>query len=450
MLARGGHGAYTPGVLWGLYQIVFIAAAILSAPFYLYRMARRGGYLARFGERFAQYRPDVRARLSGGPPPIWIHAVSVGEMQVALSLAAEWRRREPSAVFVLSTTTSTGRQIAARRLDPRDTLIYFPIDLMPTVRRALAAIRPRALVLCESELWPNLIRACAAGAVPVAVINGRLSDRSYRRYRWGRALPRRLFPLVTRFCVQSREDARRFEELGAPRERVVEVGSAKYDGAAPDPLAAEKLLDDLRHRGFPPDAVYLVGGSTWPGEEAALARVARSLRSRFPALRLLLAPRHAERGSRIAEDLRELGCSLYRRSTDKTDTPSPDVALFDTTGELAALYGVADMVFIGKSLYGRGGQNPIEAALWGRPILCGPHMENFRPVMDDFREVGAVTVVSDEAGLLKAVADWLQNPDARREHGRRALEVTRRRAGAVARTVDILSAVVPSASTTSA
>ncbi len=428
-------------MLWAVYQVAFAAGFALLSPYFFWRMARRGGYWARFEERFGRHRADVRARLASGPRPVWIHAVSVGEMQVAAAIAEEWRRRAPEVRFVFSMTTPTGRRIAECRAGSADVVIYYPIDFPGFVRRALDAVRPRALVLCEGELWPNMIRACARRGVPVAVVNGRVSDRSWPRYRHVRFLTRRLLPCLRRWLGQSPEDAQRIRDLGAPPEVVEVVGSAKYDVAPPDSAATATLRDELRRRGFSAGTIWLVGGSTWPGEEAALWRVTRRLRDRHPALRLLVVPRHAERGRVVADELRRLGASLYRRSSDQTDTPTPDVALFDTTGELAAVYGLADIVFVGKSLTCAGGQNPIEPARWGRPILCGPRMENFRAIVEDFRAAEAIRVVTDERELADAVAAWLDDPAARTAAGQRALEVVLRNAGAISRTVDRLTAL---------
>ncbi len=436
-------------MLWALYQVLFAIGFVVLAPGHLVRMVRRGGWQVRFGERFARYHPEVLAELGAAPGRVWMHAVSVGEMQVALNVMAEWRRREPDRRFVISTTTPTGRAVAERRKVEGDTIVYSPLDFPWVIRRALDAARPSALILCESELWPNWIRAVSSAGRPVVVINGRLSDRSFPRYRrWAGPMTRRVLPMLRLVCAQSEEDGRRFVELGTPSDRVQVVGSAKYDAAPPDPAATEAIRRDLRAAGFPPDAVWLVGGSTWPGEETALLDVYRRCRSREPRLRLALVPRHAERGGALAAEIGRTGVRLYRRSSGAGAGRDPEVALFDTTGELGAVYGLADIVFVGKSLTARGGQNPIEPALCGRPILCGPHMENFRAVVQDFRERDAIRVVADAAELTRAVNEWLADPSAREAAGRRALEVTREKAGAIRRTVDALQRIVAERSAT--
>lgn len=430
-------------MLWAFYQTLFVIGFIALAPRHLVRMIRRGGYRSRFGERFARYREDVLAELHAAPRRVWIHAVSVGEMQVALNVMTEWRRREPDRRFVVSTTTPTGRSVGGRlRLDG-DTIVYSPVDFPWVIESALSVAQPSALVLCESELWPNWIRGVTRAGRPVVIINGRLSDRSFSRYRrWARPMTRRVLSMVRLVCAQSEEDRRRFVELGAPSDLVEVVGCAKYDAPAPDPSLAAKIRDELVVSGFPADAVWLVGGSTWPGEETALLQAFRQCRAQEPRLRLILVPRHAERGAALAAEISRAGFRLYRRSTGAGSGEAPDVALFDTTGELSAVYGVADIAFVGKSLTGRGGQNPIEPALWGRPILCGPNMQNFRAVVSDFCQQNAIRIVMDTRDLTRAIDGWLQDPAAREAVGHCARKVTQEKAGVTRRTVDLLQRTV--------
>jgi 3-deoxy-D-manno-octulosonic-acid transferase len=429
-------------MLWVLYQILFAVGFTLMLPYFFFRMGRRGGYGPGFGERFARYAPAVTEKLAVGPR-IWVHAVSVGEVHVALGFIREWRTRRPGTRFVVSVNTPTGRGVAAKRLSPEDVLVYFPLDAPAIVRRALKTLRPSALVLCEGELWPNLIRACARRGIPVASINGRVSDRSFRGYRRVRVFTRRVLPLFSRFCAQSAEDARRLVELGAPSDRIVVVGSAKYEATVANPAAADRARDFLRAAGFPADATVLVGGSTWAGEEAALLEICRNLRPKFPSLRLVLVPRHAERAPEVVRELEARGVPYVRRSGGPAPSAPPEVALIDTTGELMGFYGAADLVFVGKSLTRHGGQNPIEPALWSRPTLVGPNMENFRPVVADFLETGALRQVPDTVGLATALRELLSDPARRADLGARAGAVVRAKSGALQRTVDELIQAFP-------
>ncbi len=431
-------------MLWVLYQVLFVVGFTLMLPHFLLRMRRRGGYGPGFGERFARYAPDVAAKLAVGPR-IWVHAVSVGEVHVAMAFIREWRARRPEARFVVSVNTPTGRKVAAAQLGEPDVLVYFPVDIPLVVRRVLDAIRPAALVLCEGELWPNLIRGCARRGIPVASINTRVSDRSFRGYRRVRLFTRRLLPLFSRFCAQGAEDGRRLVELGAPADRVRVVGSAKYEAAVPGPSTAGRARAFLRGAGFPDDAIVLVGGSTWAGEEAALLDICRDLRAEFPALRLVLVPRHAERAPEVVAELERRGVPFVRRSGGPAPAVPPEAALIDTTGELMGFYGAADIVFVGKSLTQHGGQNPIEPALWSRPILVGPNMENFRPVVADFLETNALLQVPDASGLQAALRDLLADPARRADLGARAGAVVRAKAGAMRRTVEELLQVLTAA-----
>jgi len=422
--------------MWALYQALFVIGFVLMLPKFLIRMARRGGYRASFAERFARYSPEIAARLQG-TGRLWVHAVSVGEAHVGLAFMREWRARHPGARFVLTVNTPTGRGVAAPNLGADDVLVTFPLDTPPIIRRALDAIRPSALILCEGEIWPNLIRACAARGTPVAIVNARMSDRSFRGYRAARPFTRRVLNLVSVVCAQGESDAERFVALGAPPDRVVVEGSVKYDVATPDPAASASAQAFLRGAGFPADAQLIVGGSTWPGEEAALLDAWLSMRADSPGSRLVLVPRHAERAGAVAREIEARGLSYVRRSGGGgRPAEAPQVALIDTTGELMGFYGAADIVFVGKSLTDHGGQNPIEPAIWGRPIVCGPNMENFRPVVADFDADGALTRVADAGELAAALRRLLADPALRMDLSERARRVAVARAGAMRRTVD--------------
>ena len=429
-------------MLWFLYQFLFTIGFLLMLPKFLLRMRRRGGYGAHFAERLGSYAPDVAARLAE-TPRIWVHAVSVGEIYVALGLIAEWRRRRPADRFVLSVTTSTGRALAEKNLPKEDVLVYFPVDFPPVVRRAMRAIRPRALILIECELWPNLLRRAARAGVPIALINGRISERSFRGYRKLRVFTRRLLPLAGRLCVQTAADRDRLLELGAPADRLVVTGSAKYEVAQRDADAEAKARAALRALGWPEDAPVLLGGSTWPGEEEALLDLLRELRGAFPALRLVIAPRHAERTESILPLLCARGLSVARRSRPEPGAATPDVFLLDTTGELKNFYAAADVIFVGKSLAEHGGQNPIEPALCGRAIVVGPNMENFPAVMADFLQAEALVQVRDADGLERAARALLADPARRVNLGNRAVDLVREKSGALGRTADLLEELIP-------
>jgi 3-deoxy-D-manno-octulosonic-acid transferase len=408
-------------------------------PRFFIRMARRGGYAKHFEQRFARYDDATRGRLNAARR-VWVHAVSVGEMYVALKLMQAWRARRPDVKFVLTTTTSTGRALAARSIGSEDVLLYFPLDAPFVMRRALDAIRPRAIVLVEVELWPNLVRLAHDRAIPVALVNGRVSDRSFQGYRRLAFFTRRLLPLIDVFCAQTRLDADRFAALGAPKHRIAVMGSAKYDVAEIEAGGEARARDALAQAGITPAHRILLGGSTWPGEENALLDVYKGLKTRYRKLVLVLAPRHVERADDVVRHIRDHALTFARRSTLDRDPPrgTPQVFLLDTTGELKHFYACADVIFVGKSLTQHGGQNPIEAALYGKAIVVGPNMENFRGVMDDFRAADAIVQVADLQNLRRACDELFANEQRRHALGRRAAELVEAKRGAIDATLDLL------------
>ncbi len=428
-------------MIWILYNALFPVAFLALLPYFLLRMRRRGGYRRDFLQRLGRYRPEVRASLAEGGR-IWIHAVSVGEVFVAFRLMDELRARRPDARFIVSVTTSTAHRIAEATLKAPDVLVYFPLDLPCVMRRVLDLARPCALVLVECELWPNLIRLARKRGIPVILVNGRISERSLAGYRKLRVFTRPILGMMDLLCAQSEVDRQRLAALGAPEDRLRMVGSAKYDIAAGDGGDEGQAVAALRQAGIGPDRLVLLGGSTWAGEEAVLLDAYQELRQRHPALALVLVPRHAERRAAVLRDIAERGLSVLRRTEMKDGAPPPsvppDVLLVDTTGELRSFYAAASIIFVGKSLTQRGGQNFIEPAMCGKPIVVGPHLENFPGVTEDFTRAGAFVQVRDAAGFREAVAGLLADPARREELGRRAHAVVREKAGAIRKTADLV------------
>ena len=430
----GGTVAANRGVsvFWFFYNVLFTIGYVLMLPKFLLRMARRGGYGRRFGERFGRYEPDVLARLQERRR-IWVHAVSVGEMYVALRFLRALREQRPDASFILSTVTSTGRAVAERSVDPRDVVVYFPVDFPWAVRRVLRTVQPRAMVFTETELWPNMLRLARDGGVRTAVINGRLSDRSYRGYRRIRPFFRRAAGCLDLVCVQSETDRQRFADLGVLPERIEVLGSAKYDVAEYDPTGEAKAGEVLAAAGMGRETPILLGGSTWPGEEAVLLDVFCRLRADFPALRLVLVPRHAERAGDVAAEIARRKLAFVRRKELAAGLPAkpPDVLLVDTTGELKHFYACATVIFVGKSLTQHGGQNIIEPALFGKPIITGPHLENFADIAADFCAAGALAQVQDGAELEAQVRRLLGDEALRRQQGQRAAALVQQKKGTI-------------------
>lgn len=433
-----------------LYNLLFPIVFLCMLPGFLFRMVRRGKYRHRFGQRFGVYSGPVRRRLAG-KRPVWVHAVSVGEVQVAMRVIDAWRARDPGMEFVLSTTTSTGFALARERCGERVEPMYNPLDFLPTVLAAVSTIRPRMLVLVEAEVWPNLVGILHRRGVPVCLVNARLSPRSecrYLRYRW---LVAPVFRKLEFIGVQSERDAGVWRAIGVSPERVAVTGGIKYDVSGGDSeLTGEvrAIAGELTCSGT---CRVLLGGSTHPGEERLLARVFSRLRKRFPDLKLLLAPRHVERADSVVADLRALGVSLVRRTEwnrDGADAGRVDCLLVDTTGELRMWYATADVVVVGKSLLGRGGQNPVEPLMAGRPVVVGPHMGNFQTLMEELLSAGGVAQTQDATAeeLEEAVAELLENPEAGRRMVVGAKAALHAHEGATARTVDALAGRLPTPS----
>ena len=421
-------------MIWWVYNLVFPLAFACLLPHFALRMLRRGGYGRDFAQRFGRYGAAEAALLAAPGRPIWIQAVSVGELAVAFSFMEEVRRRDPAARFVLTTNTSTGHLLALKQIRAPDVTLYFPMDVPWVMPRVLRRIRPAAVVLVENEMWPNLIRYARKQGVPTVMINGRISEHSFRGYRKIRFITRDLLPRIHWFCVQSAADRDRLVALGAPADRVETAGSAKYDIGTTAPTAEARARAVLAKLGAKPGEPVLLGGSTWAGEEAALLDIAAEARRSHPRLLLVLVPRHAERRDEVLAEIRKRGMSVVQRSQFPDGAPAPaqrpDVLLVDTTGELRGFYVAADVVFVGKSLTQTGGQNPIEPAKDGKPVVVGPHMENFPVIARDFLEARAYAQARD-AGELKALILKLLGDAAERARlGRAASDLVARKAGA--------------------
>lgn len=454
---------------WLLYNGLFAVAYLAMLPSFLLRMKRRGGYRARMGDRFGRYPADVaRALARDGRRPIWLHAVSVGEVQVAVQLMRALRARDRSVRFVFSTTSSTGWKTAERELarlaadglgSDGDALIYNPLDFNGCVRRALDQVNPRAVVLTETEIWPNFIRAVRRRGLPLYLVNARLSDRSAPRYRALRWFFGEIFRSFTKIYAQSDLDARRLADAGGDRAQIAVTGSFKFDVARRDPAKERELAAWVAGEGRPAPAI-LLGGSTWPGEDEALLGLYAELVKTHPEVVLVLAPRHFEKADAVEANIRRAGFACVRRTRtlergtldvgqekgaldgdgEKTNVqrPTPNVYLCDTTGEMMGLFGIATVVFVGKSLCAHGSQNMIEPCLCGKPTIVGPYTENFRPVMSDLLAAEAVVQVPDAAALKREVFRFFDDPAARAAQGARAQAAVARRCGVVGRCADEL------------
>lgn len=416
---------------WLVYNLLFAIAYVLMMPKFLFRMCRRGGYANRFSDRFGLYPEAIRARLGDGRRRVWVHAVSVGEVAVAGQLMAEMRRQAPGIAFVLSVTSSTGWTQAQAQVQENDVLIYGPLDYPGCVRRAVKAIRPAAYVITETELWPNVIRLAAARGVPIFLVNARISDRSAPGYRRLKSWFGPVLNRLTRIYAQSELDAQRLVDAGCERGRIEVSGSMKFDVARRNPAKEAELRNYLAAAGFDPAAPILLGGSTWPGEDAFLLEVYRRARAEVPALRLILAPRHFEKAGEVERNIAAAGFPCLRKSRAPEPTPQPEdaVLLADTTGELMGFYGLSQVVFVGKSLCEHGAQNMIEPCLCGCAVAIGPNTENFRPVMSDLLDQQALLQAPDRETLAEALLGLIRSEADRRALGARATAAVERRRG---------------------
>jgi len=421
---------------WIVYNVFFGVVFLLMLPKFFLRMSRRGGYRDDFMQRLGWFDSRTRMRLCAHSR-IWVHAVSVGEIYVALRFIRAYREENPDAYFALSTNTSTAHAIGLKELDERDVLFYFPVDFPVIIRIVLRVVRPVRLILVESEYWPNLIRLADRYGVRVSLINGILSERSCKRYGLLRPLMADILGRIDPFCVQSEVDADRLVRIGAPRDRVHVVGTVKFDVAqrsAEGERVAQLVMERLK---LPEKALVLLGGSTWPGEEALLCASYKRLKKRFSNLFLVLVPRHVERGDEIVRVLQEQELSFVRRSEVEglLLTDAPDVLFVDTTGELRNFYSVADLIFVGKSICEHGGQNPIEPAMYAKAVIVGPNMENFPSIMPLFLKNRALIQLSGAEDLEPTLAWLLENRDERILLGERAFGVVEKHRGAIRETV---------------
>ena len=411
-----------------IYNLFFPLVFLALLPGYLVRMLRRGGYREKFGQRFGRYSATDRTRFAVGEW-IWVHSISVGETLLALKLARQIRALDSEKSIVLSVTTSTGFAVAQPAACDWLEVIYNPLDLRSIIRRALDIVRPCRLIFIEA-IWPNLLAEARQRSIPTTFLP-RLSPRSERRFRKFRALSAPIFRLIDGFAVPEPADIERWHSLGVVTDRIAVTGNSKFDHTATIPRT-EEFRAILHRGGVDADAPVLLAGSTFPGEERILAEVFRDLRTEFPALFLIIVPRHVERTDAVLADLRPLDLRITLRKT--LDDRPTDVLLVNTTGELRDWYHLATVVFIGKSLTSIGGQNPVEPVLAGAPVIFGPHMENFEPIVSQWLAADAAIRVHDPAELRTQITTLLRDPTRRAAFNSRARAIAAAHQGATERT----------------
>ena len=424
--------------MYAAYSVLIVLFFVAVSPYLLYQALRYRKYISNLPQRLG-YLP-VSFNLDGDES-IWVHAVSVGEVLTARALLPELREHYPRLRIFLSTTTITGQQIARNNLQFVDDVFYFPVDLAFIVNRTMRIVKPRLFIMMETEIWPNLLRACHRAGVRTVLVNGRISSRSYPRYRLVRPFLRRVLAHVDRLCAQSEESARRLIDIGAERDRVVVTGSLKFDslqvpGAAPVDRGRNRVLRYFR---VSPDRPVVIAASTLKGEEPAVLEAFQRVRATMPAALLILAPRKPERFDEVERLARRGGWNVARRSELRVDAePRADVVVLDTIGELAQLYQIATAVFVGGSLVDAGGHNILEPAVFGKPIVFGPHMHNFAEIAATFLDNGAAIQVRTPGELEPVLLDLLGDPVRRASLGAAARALVEANRGARAKTLSVI------------
>ena len=417
--------------MYFIYSLIYIVVIIILLPFeYLKRPAeiRRKWLRDKFGLLDASF-------ILNPSSVVWVHAVSVGEVMAASPLLKKLRERYPGKGIILSTITDTGQKVARERSPEGTAVVYLPFDIPFILNNVLNRVKPDLLIVIETELWPNLIRGFNEKGIPVLLLNGRISEKSFRGYKKVSRFMKKVLCHVDFFGMQGEEYADRIRQLGVDDRRVMTLGNFKFDTKPPSelPLWTKELQGQV-----------IVAGSTFEGEEELMTNVYLKLREDFPDLNLIIAPRHPERFKPVEEMLKSKGVLFVKRSgidslksqNVERGTLNGFIVLLDTVGELSSVYGISDIAVIGKSFRGHGGQNPLEPAYWGKPVICGPHMENF-PIIEEFFREGAAIQVAEEDLLIK-LKDLLLSPEKSKAIGSKARMLYDKNAGAVEKAMEII------------
>jgi 3-deoxy-D-manno-octulosonic-acid transferase len=425
-----------------VYSAFLAAALVVSLPWWIYQMLRHGKYHAGFLQRFGSL--PLQLASSSKQPTIWVHAVSVGEVLAVSELVEQMRLRRPGYRVVVSTTTDTGQKLARTRFGDEN-VFYFPVDLGFAIGPYLEALRPQLIVIAETEFWPNFLRLAKRGGARIAVVNARISDRSWRGYQRLRWWLPKVIDQVDLFLAQTWEDQKRLIDIGAPEPRVEVTGNLKFDlkPATPPPIVAN-LRESFQSTGATP--VLVCGSTVDDEEERMLLQAFQSILASHPHAVMILAPRHPERFAAVAALLESFGIPFWRRSLWGGEPITGGVMLLDTIGELSAIYGLADIAFVGGSLVPKGGHNIIEPARHGVAIVVGNHTENFRDIIWLFQTHDAVKIVGP-AELPLVLMELISNDAGRKALGQRAAETLRSQSGSTEKTLAALEKLLAPADT---
>ncbi len=414
-----------------LYNIFLVLLTVVLSPVILFKLITTPKYRGGISQKLGRVRKRVK-KVIGKTRPIWVHAVSVGEVMAAHPLIRELKKKYPGKKLILSTVTVTGNYTAVQRVPEADAVFFFPFDYPWIVRRVIGRINPEIVLVAETELWPNFFWELKRRGIPSAVINGRISPHSYKNYMKFRSFFSSVFSQVTMFCMQSSRDADRIREVGAPADRVVVTGNLKFD---------QKITTITSSPvGIPKGSKVITAGSTHRGEEAALLEVFRRLREKFPELLLIIAPRHPERFDEVDGLISKAGYDCQRRT--KLKGPIKDVLLLDTIGELRSFYGICDIAFVGGSLVKVGGHNLLEPAMMKKPVIFSRYMFNFKEISEALISVGGGILVKDKEELYVQCEKLLADRDLTRDLGSRAFSVIESNSGAAKKTIDAVSTLI--------
>jgi len=414
-----------------LYNLILIIVTIVLSPYILFKLLTVPKYRGGISQKLGRVRKGV-LRVLNNTRPIWVHAVSVGEVMAAHPLIRDLRKKYPNRKFILSTVTVTGNYTAKQRVPEADAVFYFPFDYPWIVRRVIKIINPAIVLVAETEIWPNFFRELKRQGIPSALINGRISPKSYGNYLKFKTFFTQVFEQVTLFCMQSEEDAVRIKDIGASADKVTITGNLKFDQKIP---TAQQLPVSIA-----PGRRVITAGSTHRGEEAILLEIYGRLRKRYPDLVLIIAPRHPERFDEVCGIITSAGYECQRRT--RTKGPVKDVVLLDTIGELRAFYGLCDIAFVGGSLVKVGGHNLLEPAAMKKPVIFSSYMFNFKEISEALIRAGGGIMVKDKDELYGKLDNLLADKELASSIGEKAFKVIAENSGATTRTIDAVHRLI--------
>jgi 3-deoxy-D-manno-octulosonic-acid transferase len=417
--------------MYVIYNIFLVVATVFLSPVVLFKLITVPKYRGGLTQKLGRLRKSVM-RVIKGTRPIWVHAVSVGEVMAAHPLIRELKKKYPHRKLILSTVTVTGHFTASRRVPEADAIFYFPFDYPCIVRRVIKGINPEIVLVAETELWPNFFRELKRQGIPSAVINGRISPHSYKNYQKFRKFFGMVFDQVTLFCMQSEEDAQRIKDIGADPGKVMVTGNLKFDQKMQGAQTGLVAISAGRK--------VITAGSTHRGEEAALLEVFSRLREKYPKLLLIIAPRHPERFDEVEGVINSAGYECQRRTSLRG--PVKDVLLLDTIGELRSFYAVCDIAFVGGSLVKVGGHNLLEPAAMKKPVIFSRYMFNFKEISEALISSGGGIMVKDKGELYAELNALLADGERAKSMGERAFRVIEANTGAAKKTIEAISRLI--------